>query len=661
MTTHSSILRRISEYLSTQQGKEKRDYYVPSLWMGNDGPSAPVKVNPVSFFKNTIDGILQQSRPQTDYSLSLSTVRGQKHGDRGGDWTYTSRFYNIFPRQTAAYDHDNDGHVGDYEGDITLSRNGFRETGTFLKCIAMLPYLKGLGIDVVYCLPLTTIGKDGNRGDLGSPYAIRNPYKLDELLADPLVPFTVDEQFQAFVEAAHILGMRVIMEFVLRTSSLDGDWIKEHPEWFYWIDRKRAAEYHSPEFTQDELSVIKQIPDGGMGFIPPHDDFRSLFKSPPKPSEIKVEDGKYVAYTKEGQLIIPGAFADWPPDDIQPAWSDVTYLRMYDYPIKAGSNDFNYIAYNTIRYYDPGLARPEYANQPLWDKLIGVIPHYQEEFGIDGVMMDMGHALPKPLMERIISRAREVDADFAFCEENFDVTWKSREAGYNAVLGHEWRVSARKDGMGHVVWEATGKLPLPIYGTPETHNTPRAVQRGGVPNSKLSWVLNSFLPNCIPFIHQGFELAEDFPVNTGLNFLEHESEYFRNQRLPLFFKSALRWNNQYHLVPFIKKVNSIRDAYKHFVATGNELSMRQLGVHGGFDHIVAFERFDPWHPQDSLLVVGNMNFEHSEHFYLGVEGTHNNSYVDLLGGGSYQFVDGWMSTRLEPGECLVLKLHKHLW
>ena len=35
---------------------------------------------------------------------------------------------------------------------------------------------------------------------------------------------------------------------------------------------------------------------------------------------------------------------------------------------------------------------------------------------------------------------------------------------------------------------------------------------------KLAWVLFHFLPQSIPFLHNGFELNESLPVNTGLNF-----------------------------------------------------------------------------------------------------------------------------------------------
>ena len=74
-------------------------------------------------------------------------------------------------------------------------------------------------------------------------------------------------------------------------------------------------------------------------------------------------------------------------------------------------------------------------NRPLWDRIVGIIPYYQKEFHIDGVMIDMGHALPMELKAEMVRTAREHNPDFAFWDENFSVTRKSREEGYNAVFG----------------------------------------------------------------------------------------------------------------------------------------------------------------------------------------------------------------------------------
>jgi hypothetical protein len=143
--------------------------------------------------------------------------------------------------------------------------------------------------------------------------------------------------------------------------------------------------------------------------VPPHKIYRDFFTSPPVPELVVKEDGKYIgALPDQTRVKIPGAFADWPPDDNQPPWGDVTYLRMYDHP------DFNYIAYNTIRMYDSRLATPQHENRPLWERVVGIIPYYQREFHIDGVMIDMGHALPMALKSEMVKTARTIDPNFAF-------------------------------------------------------------------------------------------------------------------------------------------------------------------------------------------------------------------------------------------------------
>ena len=95
-----------------------------------------------------------------------------------------------------------------------------------------------MGVNTIHLLPITSVGSDGNKGTLGSPYAIKNPYEIDPNLAEPNLGVGADNEFAAFVEAAHHLGMRVVVEFVFRTSAKDGDWVAEHPEWYYWIKAK---------------------------------------------------------------------------------------------------------------------------------------------------------------------------------------------------------------------------------------------------------------------------------------------------------------------------------------------------------------------------------------------------------------------------------------
>ena len=202
-----SALLAIIQRLEAYRHETAAPYFVPGLWV--DGVTTePIKVDPFAFYSQRLSEI-HASEPQA-----------LVQGSGGGEWSRNAIIYNLFPRLTAAFDHDNDG-------SLTGNVDGWHETGTLLKCIALLPYIRSLGFNTVHLLPISTIGQDGKKGTLGSPYAIRNPYLLDENLTEPLLELSADQLFTAFVEAAHRLGLRVILEFVLRTGARDSDWIRE--------------------------------------------------------------------------------------------------------------------------------------------------------------------------------------------------------------------------------------------------------------------------------------------------------------------------------------------------------------------------------------------------------------------------------------------------
>ncbi|MEK7671415.1 MAG: alpha-amylase, partial [Bacteroidota bacterium] len=374
--------------------------------------------------------------------------------------------------------------------------------------------------------------------------------------------------------------------FVFRTAAKDADWVKEHPEWMYWIKEELQlrdplhhdeVRYGSPIFTRHELDHIHhQVREHNFDHLtPPHQIYRDFFTPPPHPDFVNKEDGRYVGVLPSGQRVkIPGAFADWPPDDNQPPWGDVTYLRMYEHP------DFNYIAYNTIRMYDTRLAQPQHINRPLWDRIVGIILYYQREVHIDGVMIDMGHALPMDLKSEIVKAARDNDPDFAFWDENFSISYRSREEGYNAVFGFLWVDEHHPSRIKQFVRRAsTEGFAIPFFATPENHNTPRAASRhGGITYSKWAMVLNAFLPG-IPFIHSGYELAETYPINTGLDFTSEQLKHLPSEKLPLFSEYGYDWLNKEHIGSWVKNVLEVRNQYKEIVVDENPQSFVMLHDH----------------------------------------------------------------------------------
>ena len=591
-----SALETIIDTLQSRRRPVSTPYYVPGLWIDHDSIPAQ-SVNPYDFYAQTLKAILA--------AVPEPVVQGAG----GGDWTRYAIVYNMLPRVTAAFDHTQDGTLA-----VDPTSDGWRETGTLLKAIALLPYIRSLGINTVHLLPILSVGQDGKKGTLGSPYSVRNPYELDHNLAEPALGLEAKLLFAGFVEAAHRLGMRVVMEFVLRIASKDSDWIQEHPEWFYWIredvpDRVAGSPdpeaYGNPIFPDAALVTLKsKVASGDFTKLPaPPDLYRTMFTAPPRAEQVSMVDGRWVGVLEDGARVrIPGAFTDWPPDDNQPPWTDVTYLRLYDHP------DFNYMAYNTIRMYDERLAMPENAVHSLWDYLVGVIPYYQREFGIDGVMIDMGHALPMPLKQRIVQAARDTNPDFAFWDENFMIEQRSVDEGYNAVMGYmlfDFHLPDRlRSFLGRLSHE---RLPLPFFATAENHNTPRTASSPSALQYVHYVLAFAIAVPGVPFIHSGFELLETKPINTGLNFSDEMIRKHPTETLPLFSEWAFEWTRAGNLVASVRYALQIRQKYAHLLANPEPDTV--FVGYADNPNFVVFARQDE---ECTLVLIGSSSFTSEE-------------------------------------------------
>jgi len=512
-------------------------HYIPSLWINSSSNQTEIPVNFPQFLVNKIDEIL---------FISKNSVKTHKK----------IRIYNTLIRLTTAFDHCK---VGRYK----LNNLFFKNDGTFVKTIALLPYLKELGITHLYFLPVTQIGIDGRKGQLGSPYSIKNHMQIEESLSEHLIEISVDEQFKALIEACHLLDIKVVLEFALRTASKDSDLILEHPDWFYWIASSNAtSSFKPPKFSEEELKIIKHKVENKdfEGLIPPNQKYTNIFCETPE--KVFKQGNKIFGMTKDNHLCeIPGAFADWPPDDKQPLWSDVTYLKLHTHP------NFNYIAYNTVRMYDSQLENERYINKELWNYLANIIPHYIKEFNIDGVMIDMGHALPRKLLQHIVHNAKKAKPDLLLIEENFVISNESIDRGFDIVVGYLPFDLTSIDKTAKLIKELEDpNLKIKYFGTAETHNTPRAYWRTKTKNySIFAYLLSNLLSNSVPFIHNGFELLEQIPVNTGLDFSEKDLTEFST--LPLFDYSELSWlNKDGNIVNEIRKINNLIDSHNFIIS-----------------------------------------------------------------------------------------------
>ena len=108
-----------------------------------------------------------------------------------------------------------------------LNTRQFTPEGTFDAAREQLPRLHELGVDVVWLMPIYPIGELERKGSLGSYYAIRN-------YCDVNPEFGTLEDFDEFLDEAHSLGMKVILDWVANHTSPDHPWVTEQdPSWYY--------------------------------------------------------------------------------------------------------------------------------------------------------------------------------------------------------------------------------------------------------------------------------------------------------------------------------------------------------------------------------------------------------------------------------------------
>ena len=129
----------------------------------------------------------------------------------------TGAWYEVFPRSWA----------------VPPERHG-----TLRSLAAQLPYIAGMGFDVLYLTPIHPIGRAARRGrnnspaaqpdDVGSPWAIGASEGGHRAIHPDLGNL---DDFRHLVGRAAELGLEVAMDLALQCSP-EHPYVREHPEWF---------------------------------------------------------------------------------------------------------------------------------------------------------------------------------------------------------------------------------------------------------------------------------------------------------------------------------------------------------------------------------------------------------------------------------------------
>ena len=143
-----------------------------------------------------------------------------------------------------------------YESTIyELNTRQLTPEGTFAAAEAVLPTLRENGIDILWI-----IGKLTRKGTLGSYYSI-----IDYCQMNP--EFGTREDFEHFLQTAHDLGFKVILDWVANHTAPDSEWTKNEG-WHYrdslgnlmvqydWTDISKL-DYHNQDMRNEMLRCMR--------------------------------------------------------------------------------------------------------------------------------------------------------------------------------------------------------------------------------------------------------------------------------------------------------------------------------------------------------------------------------------------------------------------
>ena len=154
-----------------------------------------------------------------------------RHPDRRAASTYDKELAIVVDRERARYSTW-------YEMFPRSASTQPGRHGTFRDCEARLPYIAGMGFDVLYLPPIHPVGHSHRKGpnnaldagadDVGSPWAIGSTEGGHKAIHPDLGTL---EDFRRLMARAREHGIEIALDIAFQCSP-DHPWVSEHPEWF---------------------------------------------------------------------------------------------------------------------------------------------------------------------------------------------------------------------------------------------------------------------------------------------------------------------------------------------------------------------------------------------------------------------------------------------
>jgi starch synthase (maltosyl-transferring) len=265
--------------------------------------------------------LLESARPESTVdapslkALALDPERGRlmrRHADRG---LADSAALEIFADRKRA------GFSSWYELFPRSAASQPARHGNFKDVEARLPYIAGMGFDVVYFPPIQPIGRVNRKGannavkaqpgDVGSPWAIGSAEGGHK---DILRELGTLEDFRRLQSTARELGLEIALDLAFQCAP-DHPYVREHPEWF------KHRPDGSVQYAENPPKKYQDI----YPFDFESDDWRALWAELKSIVDFWIEHGVRI-FRVDNPHTKPFAFWEWLIGEVQRSHPDVLFL-----------------------------------------------------------------------------------------------------------------------------------------------------------------------------------------------------------------------------------------------------------------------------------------------------------------------------------------------
>lgn len=332
--------------------------------------------------------------------------------------------------------------------------------GTLADCIRRLPYIAGMGFDVLYLPPIHPIGHTHRKGknnaataapgDPGSPWAIGAASGGHTAVHPDLGTL---EDFDRLVEQARRHGIEVAMDLAFQCSA-DHPYVREHPEWF----RRRPD--GTVQFAENPPKKYEDI----YPFDFETDAWRALWAELKRIVEFWIGHGIRI-FRVDNPHTKPFPFWEWLIAELKAGYPDVLFLSeaftrpkvMYRLSQLGFSQSYTYFAWRNTRaelteYFTELTQSPvrEYFRPHLWPNTPDILTEYLQLGGrpafiarlVLAATLGAGYGMYGPALELCENRAREPGSEEYLDSEKYELRhWDlDRPDSLNDLIGRVNRI-----------------------------------------------------------------------------------------------------------------------------------------------------------------------------------------------------------------------------